>query len=70
MERAPAGHALLGEIAAVAQDLPLLLTAPLYRRWQLRWRATAAEVTAPLPVRLAAPGAQCAGGPGRQGSRS
>jgi hypothetical protein len=49
MERATAGHQLLGEIWAVAQDLPLFLTAPLYRRWHLRWGATAAEVAAPLP---------------------
>ena len=44
-----AGHELLGEIWTVAQDLPLFLTASLYRRWHLRWGATAAEVAAALP---------------------
>ena len=40
---------LAGEIADVASDLPLFLTAPLYRRWHLRWGATAAEVASALP---------------------
>ncbi len=37
------------EIAGVASDLPLFLTAPLYRRRHLRWGATAAEVASALP---------------------
>jgi hypothetical protein len=37
------------QIAAVAADLPLFLTAPLYRRWHLRWGATDDEVAAELP---------------------
>ena len=36
-------------LRALAEDLPLFLTAPLYRRWHLRWGATAAELTAELP---------------------
>jgi uncharacterized protein YndB with AHSA1/START domain len=36
-------------VRALAEDLPLFLTAPLYRRWHLRWGATAAEVAASLP---------------------
>ena len=37
------------ELRTVAADLPLLLSAPLYRRWHLRWGATPAEVAGPLP---------------------
>lgn len=37
------------ELRTVAADFPLLLTAPLYRRWHLRWGATRAEVAGPLP---------------------
>ena len=40
---------LAGEIADVASDLPLFLTAPLYRRRHLRWGAGAAEVASALP---------------------
>ena len=40
---------LAREIADVASDLPLFLTAPLYRRRHLRWGATAAEVASALP---------------------
>jgi hypothetical protein len=46
--RRPAPPELLAEIWHVAQDLPVFLTAPLYRSWHLRWGATAAEVAAPL----------------------
>lgn len=49
---------LLVEIGHVAQDLPVFLTAPLYRRWHLRWGATAAEATAPLPGDALVPAAQ------------
>jgi hypothetical protein len=44
----PARH-LGHQIATVAADLPLFLTAPLYRRWHCRWGATDHEVTAELP---------------------
>ena len=40
---------LAGEIADVSSDLPLFLTAPLYRRRHLRWGATAAEDASALP---------------------
>jgi len=40
---------LAREIADVASDLPLLLTAPLYRGRHLRWGATAAEFASALP---------------------
>jgi hypothetical protein len=39
------GHELL----TVAADVPLFLTAPLYRRWHLRWGATPVEVASALP---------------------
>ena len=37
------------QIATVAADLPLFLTAPLYRRWHLRWGTTDQEVQGPMP---------------------
>jgi hypothetical protein len=40
---------LLHQLRALAADLPLFLTAPLYRRWHLRWGATPAEVTSKIP---------------------
>jgi hypothetical protein len=40
----------LGEqVLAVLADLPLFLTAPLFRRWHLRWGSTPDEVNAALP---------------------
>jgi hypothetical protein len=36
-------------LRALLEDLPLFLTAPLYRRWHLQWGATSAEVVASLP---------------------
>lgn len=36
-------------IGALIRDLPLFLTAPLFRRWHLRWGATPDEVAARLP---------------------
>jgi hypothetical protein len=40
---------LLAQIGAVLADLPRFATAPLYRRWHLRWGATDAELAAPMP---------------------
>jgi hypothetical protein len=40
---------MLAEVADVVTALPLLLTAPLYRRWHLRWGATLAEARAAMP---------------------
>lgn len=45
----PTSRELIHEIRTVAQDLPLFLTAPLYRRWHLRWGATPAEVASAAP---------------------
>jgi hypothetical protein len=42
----------------VVRDLPTFLTAPLYRRWHLRWGATQAEVDRPLPGDALLPRAQ------------
>ncbi|MDT4921794.1 MAG: hypothetical protein QOI15_2696 [Pseudonocardiales bacterium] len=46
---APSRRELVGEIVDVLHDLPVLLTAPLYRRWHLKWGATDDEVVARLP---------------------
>jgi len=45
----PTPPELLAEILDVAHDLPAFLTAPLYRRWHLRWGATPAAVASSLP---------------------
>ena len=45
----PTSRELAVEIRNVIQDLPVLLTAPLYRRWHLRWGSTLAEVASRLP---------------------
>jgi hypothetical protein len=56
--RRPTGHQLLAEAWHVAQDVPLFLTAPLWRGRHLRWGATAAEATAQLPGDALVPAAQ------------
>lgn len=45
----PTARELIAEIRDVLRDVPIFLTAPLYRRWHLTWGATPAEVTARLP---------------------
>lgn len=42
-------HERWRSLRALAEDVPLFVTAPLYRRWHLRWGATEAEVSASLP---------------------
>ena len=42
-------RSMLAEVADVVTALPLLLTAPLCRRWHLRWGATPAEARAAMP---------------------
>jgi hypothetical protein len=54
----PTGRELIAEIRSVLRDLPIFLTAPLYRRWHLHWGATPAEVAAPLPGDSLMPDAQ------------
>lgn len=49
---------LLRQIAGVVHDVPAFLTAPLRRRWHLRWGATSAEAEAELPGDLLVPSAQ------------
>ena len=56
--RRPTWPELLAETWHVAQDLPVFLTAPLYRRWHLGWGATAAEAAAELPGDDLVPAAQ------------
>ncbi len=45
----PTPRQLLVEVRDVAHDLPVFLTAPLYRRWHLRWGASLDEVDSSLP---------------------
>lgn len=45
----PTRQQLVAQLGAVAADLPLFLTSPLFRRWHLRWGATADEVNAVMP---------------------
>jgi hypothetical protein len=45
----PTGFELFHQIRTVVMDLPLFVTAPLYRPWHLRWGATPTEVTSELP---------------------
>lgn len=40
---------MFAEVAEVVTAVPLLVTAPLYRRWHLRWGATPAEAGAAMP---------------------
>src|SRR5918995_697871 len=40
---------LLDQIGDVVHDLPAFLTAPLYRKWHLRWGASPDEITEALP---------------------
>ena len=56
--RRPGAADLMAEIWHVVQDLPVFLTTPFYRRWHLRWGATAAEATAELPGDALVPAAQ------------
>ena len=46
------------EVVDVCRDLPVLVSAPLYRRWHLHWGATPSERTEPLPGDDAFPRAQ------------
>jgi hypothetical protein len=56
--RKPTKGELGREVGSVVADLPLFLTAPLYRRWHLRWGATPQEVAAALPGDVLLPHAQ------------
>jgi hypothetical protein len=47
--RCPEWPELLIEAWHVVQDLPLFLTAPLYRRWHMSWGATETEAIAEMP---------------------
>lgn len=55
----PTSRELAHEMRTVAMDLPLLVTAPLYRPWHLRWGATPEEVASNLPGDEVLPDAQC-----------
>ena len=43
------GAELLAEVRDVLVDVPVFLTAPVYRRWHLTWNATETEVSAAMP---------------------
>ena len=47
-ERRAAVAVRFRQTRAVAADLPLFVTAPLYRHWHLRWGATSVELAAPM----------------------
>jgi hypothetical protein len=47
LRRTPASR--LRQVAAVVAVVPWFLTAPLYRRWHLRWGATTHEVDSAMP---------------------
>ncbi|MCW2941351.1 MAG: hypothetical protein JWN00_4336 [Actinomycetia bacterium] len=49
---------LFSEVRDVVVDLPVFMTAPLYRHWHLHWGATAAEIAAWLPGDAFLPRAQ------------
>lgn len=49
---------VLREIWDVIHDLPLFLTAPLFRSWHVRWGTTTEEVAAPMPGDALFPRAQ------------
>jgi hypothetical protein len=46
---ASGSRGMFAEVAQVVTAVPLLVTAPLYRRWHLRWGATPAEARAAMP---------------------
>ncbi len=41
---------LAGQVVGVLADVPVFISAPLYRRWHLRWGSTDDEVAAPAAV--------------------
>lgn len=49
---------LLDQVGEVLHDLPAFLTAPLYRRWHLRWGASPREIAEALPSDELLPRAQ------------
>lgn len=49
---------LLGQIGSVLADVPLFITAPLFRRRHLRWGSTNEEVTSTMPGDEIVPKAQ------------
>lgn len=40
---------LLDQLGGVSADLPVFVTAPIYRRWHLNWGTTSDEAVAPMP---------------------
>ena len=54
----PVGRSLLGQVGSVLADLPLFMTAPLYRRWHLQWGSTNDEIASVMPGDARLPAAQ------------
>ena len=54
----PRTRALVGQVGNVLADLPLFLTAPLYRTWHLHWGSTIDEVSSAMPGDARFPNAQ------------
>jgi hypothetical protein len=54
----PTQRQIVSELGDVLHDFPVFLTAPLYRRWHLRWGATPTEAAASLPGDALLPRAQ------------
>lgn len=52
------GARLLRQVGEVVSDVPLFLTAPLYRRWHCTWGATPVETVATMPGDHVLPHAQ------------
>jgi hypothetical protein len=51
-------HGVFGQVRSVVADVPLFVTAPLYRRWHLRWGSTSDEVASAMPGDARFPAAQ------------
>ena len=51
-------RSLLGQVGSVFTDIPLFMTAPLYRRRHLRWGSTDDEVASSMPGDAMVPRAQ------------
>jgi hypothetical protein len=52
------GRQVIGQVGGVLADLPVFITAPLYRRWHLRWGSTADEVASAMSGDAMFPNAQ------------
>ncbi len=49
---------MLGQVGCVLADIPLFVTAPLYRRWHLQWGSTSDEIASAMTGDEMMPGAR------------